>query len=82
MAEPTTLNVNSTRYTIAFAAVVCVVCAALVSVTALSLQPRQQPARALCGGLELRDLAVDVTACRGTPCRHATIQTGQWAIKR
>jgi len=47
MAEPTTLNVNSTRYTIAFAAVVCVVCAALVSVTAVSLQPRQQAAARL-----------------------------------
>jgi Na+-transporting NADH:ubiquinone oxidoreductase subunit C len=35
------VNVNSTRYTIVFAAVLCVVCAALVSVTAVSLQPRQ-----------------------------------------
>jgi len=35
------VNVNSTRYTIVFAAIVCVVCAALVSVTAVSLQPRQ-----------------------------------------
>jgi Na+-transporting NADH:ubiquinone oxidoreductase subunit C len=35
------VNINSTRYTIVFAAIVCVVCAALVSVTAVSLQPRQ-----------------------------------------
>ena len=35
------VNINSTRYTIVFAAVLCVVCAALVSVTAVSLQPRQ-----------------------------------------
>jgi Na+-transporting NADH:ubiquinone oxidoreductase subunit C len=41
VADAGTLNVNSTRYTIVFAAIVCVVCAALVSVTAVSLQPRQ-----------------------------------------
>jgi Na+-transporting NADH:ubiquinone oxidoreductase subunit C len=41
VAEAGTVNVNSTRYTIVFAAIVCVVCAALVSVTAVSLQPRQ-----------------------------------------
>ena len=41
MAEAGSVNVNSTRYTIVFAAIVCVVCAALVSVTAVSLQPRQ-----------------------------------------
>ncbi len=35
-------NINSTRYTIIFATVVCVVCALLISVTAVSLQPRQQ----------------------------------------
>jgi len=35
-------DVNSTRYTIIFATVVCVVCALLVSVTAVSLQPRQK----------------------------------------
>ncbi len=36
------VNINSTRYTIVFATVVCVVCALLISVTAVSLQPRQQ----------------------------------------
>jgi len=41
VAEATGVNINSTRYTIVFAAIVCVVCAALVSVTAVSLQPRQ-----------------------------------------
>lgn len=41
MADTRTLDVNSTRYTIVFAAIVCVICAALVSVTAVSLQPRQ-----------------------------------------
>lgn len=41
MAEARSLDINSPRYTIAFAAVVCVLCAALVSVTAVSLQPRQ-----------------------------------------
>jgi Na+-transporting NADH:ubiquinone oxidoreductase subunit C len=41
VADAGTLNINSTRYTIVFAAIVCVVCAALVSVTAVSLQPRQ-----------------------------------------
>lgn len=41
MAEASAVNINSTRYTIVFAAIVCVVCAALVSVTAVSLQPRQ-----------------------------------------
>ena len=35
-------DVNSTRYTILFATTVCVVCAALVSVTAVSLQPQQK----------------------------------------
>jgi Na+-transporting NADH:ubiquinone oxidoreductase subunit C len=35
-------DVNSTRYTIVFATVVCVVCALLISVTAVSLQPRQK----------------------------------------
>ena len=35
-------DVNSTRYTILFATTVCVVCAALVSVSAVSLQPRQK----------------------------------------
>lgn len=34
-------NVESTRYTIAFAAVVCVVCALFVAVAAVGLQPRQ-----------------------------------------
>lgn len=42
MADSRTLDINSTRYTIVFAAVVCVICAALVSVTAVSLQPRQK----------------------------------------
>lgn len=42
MADARTLDVNSTRYTIVFAAIVCVICAALVSVTAVSLQPRQK----------------------------------------
>lgn len=41
MADTRTLDINSTRYTVIFAAVVCIVCAALVSVTAVSLQPRQ-----------------------------------------
>jgi Na+-transporting NADH:ubiquinone oxidoreductase subunit C len=36
-----TADINSTRYTVVFAAIVCVVCAALVSVTSVSLQPRQ-----------------------------------------
>lgn len=35
-------NINSTRYTILFAATVCVICAALVSVAAVSLKPSQQ----------------------------------------
>ncbi len=35
-------RLDSTRYTFAFAALVCVVCAALVSVTAVLLQPRQK----------------------------------------
>ena len=35
-------RLDSPRYTFAFAAVVCVVCAALVSVTAVLLQPRQK----------------------------------------
>lgn len=35
-------NINSTRYTIVFATVVCVVCALLISATAVSLQPRQK----------------------------------------
>ncbi len=35
-------NINSTRYTILFATAVCVVCALLVSATAVSLQPRQK----------------------------------------
>lgn len=39
MARPDT---ESTRYTILFAAAVCVVCAALVSVAAVLLQPRQK----------------------------------------
>jgi len=41
VAETRAIDINSTRYTVIFAAVVCVVCAALVSVTAVSLQPRQ-----------------------------------------
>jgi len=41
VADTRTLDINSTRYTVIFAAVVCIVCAALVSVTAVSLQPRQ-----------------------------------------
>ena len=36
------MNVNSTRYTIVFATVVCVVCALLISVAAVTLQPRQK----------------------------------------
>ena len=35
-------DINSTRYTILFATTVCVVCAALVSVAAVSLRPAQQ----------------------------------------
>jgi len=35
-------DINSTRYTIVFATVVCVVCALLISVTSVSLQPRQR----------------------------------------
>jgi Na+-transporting NADH:ubiquinone oxidoreductase subunit C len=42
VADARTLDINSTRYTVVFAAIVCVVCAALVSVTAVSLQPRQK----------------------------------------
>jgi Na+-transporting NADH:ubiquinone oxidoreductase subunit C len=42
MADSAALNINSPRYTIVFAAIVCVVCAALVSVAAVSLQPRQK----------------------------------------
>lgn len=42
MADTRTLDINSTRYTVIFAAIVCVICAALVSVTAVSLQPRQK----------------------------------------
>jgi Na+-transporting NADH:ubiquinone oxidoreductase subunit C len=34
-------RLDSTRYTIVFATIVCVVCALLVSVAAVSLQPRQ-----------------------------------------
>ena len=34
-------KLDSTRYTIIFATAVCVVCALLVSVAAVSLQPRQ-----------------------------------------
>ncbi|MEW5881188.1 MAG: Na(+)-translocating NADH-quinone reductase subunit C [Pseudomonadota bacterium] len=40
-------RLDSPRYTIAFATVVCVVCAALVSVAAVGLQPRQQAAARL-----------------------------------
>ncbi len=36
------MNVNSTRYTIVFATIVCVVCALFVSVAAVTLQPRQK----------------------------------------
>ena len=36
------LNINSTRYTIVFATIVCVVCALLVSIAAVSLKPRQE----------------------------------------
>lgn len=42
MAETRTLDINSPRYTVVFAAIVCVICAALVSVTAVGLQPRQK----------------------------------------
>jgi Na+-transporting NADH:ubiquinone oxidoreductase subunit C len=41
VADTRTVDINSTRYTIVFAAIVCVVCAALVSVTAVNLKPRQ-----------------------------------------
>ena len=34
-------RLDSTKYTVIFATVVCVVCALLVSVAAVSLQPRQ-----------------------------------------
>ncbi|MCX8113728.1 MAG: hypothetical protein N3D71_01465, partial [Burkholderiaceae bacterium] len=40
-------RLDSPRYTIVFATVVCVVCAALVSIAAVSLQPRQQAAARL-----------------------------------
>ena len=36
------MNVNSTRYTIVFATIVCVVCALFVSGAAVTLQPRQK----------------------------------------
>jgi len=42
VADARTLDINSTRYTVVFAAIVCVICAALVSVTAVNLQPRQK----------------------------------------
>lgn len=42
MAEASAVNVNSTRYTIVFATIVCVVCALLISVAAVTLQPRQK----------------------------------------
>jgi Na+-transporting NADH:ubiquinone oxidoreductase subunit C len=41
MAEAA-MNINSTRYTIVFATIVCVVCALLVSGAAVTLQPRQK----------------------------------------
>lgn len=42
MADALALRVNGTRYTILFATAVCVVCALLISVAAVTLQPRQQ----------------------------------------
>lgn len=42
MADALTLRVNSTRYTILFATAVCVVCALLISVAAVTLEPRQK----------------------------------------
>jgi Na+-transporting NADH:ubiquinone oxidoreductase subunit C len=42
MADALALRVNSTRYTILFATAVCVVCALLVSVAAVTLEPRQK----------------------------------------
>ena len=42
MSDARTRDINSTRYTVLFAVVVCVVCAALVSVAAVALQPRQK----------------------------------------
>ena len=42
MADTSRSNINSTRYTIAFAAVVCVVCAALIALAAVLTQPRQK----------------------------------------
>ena len=41
-AEARTLDVNSTPYTVVFATVVCLVCAALVATTAVVLKPRQE----------------------------------------
>lgn len=40
-------RLDSTRYTVAFAAIVCVVCALMISVAAVSLQPRQAAAARL-----------------------------------
>lgn len=40
--RPVVADINSTRYTILFATTVCVICAALVSVAAVSLKPAQQ----------------------------------------
>jgi Na+-transporting NADH:ubiquinone oxidoreductase subunit C len=42
VSETGAVNINSTGYTIRFALVVCLVCAALVSVSAVLLQPRQK----------------------------------------
>jgi Na+-transporting NADH:ubiquinone oxidoreductase subunit C len=42
MADALALRVNSTRYTILFATAVCVVCALLISVAAVTLEPRQK----------------------------------------
>lgn len=42
MSDTRTRDINSTRYTVTFAVVVCVICATLISVAAVALQPRQK----------------------------------------
>ncbi len=59
--EASCRSVTTTRYTLFFATAVCVVCALLVSVAAVSLQPRQAAARAPVHGKE--------RTARGGPAR-------------
>jgi Na+-transporting NADH:ubiquinone oxidoreductase subunit C len=42
VADTRTVDINSTRYTIVFAAIVCVVCALLIAGAAVTLQPLQK----------------------------------------